>query len=187
MRCFVALDLPPPVRNHIANVGAPLRDKYDLKWVARDQLHATLVFAGELAEPDVDELADAVERLDVPPLSLFLSGFGAFPQKGLPRVVWAGLGGDVEALSAVRATLAEHAEALGVPRDKRRFTPHVTVGRVKSPFGTLALLDELQVRGRELKPKPFSPPAITLYASTLTPRGPRHEVVARRPLSRGRG
>lgn len=188
MRCFVALDLPPQVQNHVANVTAPLRDKYKLKWVAKEQLHATLVFAGELAEPDAEELADLVEELDVPPLSLSLAQFGVFPAKGMPRVAWVGLGGDdVVALQHVQTQLSEHTEALGVPRDKRRFTPHVTIGRVSSPFGAFAVIDELKKLDQSLNQKPFEPPSITLYRSTLTPRGPRHEVIVQRRLSRDRG
>ena len=60
------------------------------------------------------------------------------------------------------------------------FTPHVTLARVKSPFGVLALIDQLAERSRELKEKPFEAPSLTLYESRLTPRGPRYEVLARR-------
>ena len=67
-----------------------------------------------------------------------------------------------------------------MPREKRAFTPHVTLGRVKSPFGALALIDQLAERSADLKDKPFEAPSLTLYESVLTPKGPRHEVVTRR-------
>ena len=46
MRCFVAFDLPRPVRNHLAKVTAPLRERYDIRWVPPEQMHVTVLFAG---------------------------------------------------------------------------------------------------------------------------------------------
>ena len=70
-----------------------------------------------------------------------------------------------------------------VPREKRGFTPHVTLGRVKSPFGALALLDALRAASKTLNTKPFTPTALVLYRSTLTPGGPLHEPLLHRVLA----
>ncbi|MGC6488710.1 MAG: RNA 2',3'-cyclic phosphodiesterase [Planctomycetota bacterium] len=186
MRCFVAFDLPRPVCNHLAKVTAPLRDRFDVRWVPPEQMHVTMLFAGDVDAGVVDALADAVERADAPAVTLQLQPLGVFPPRGVPRVVWAGLDGDVDALRRTRDTFEEAAAPLGVPRDKRAFTPHVTLGRVKSPFGALALIDQLAERSEELRPKPFELPSLTLYESQLTPRGPRYEVVTRRALGGAR-
>lgn len=183
VRCFAALDLPPPVLNHIVKVSGPLRERYDIRWVARDQLRMTLMFAGELPDENADHLLDIVEDIELPPLSLSLDRFGAFPPKGMPRVVWAGFGGDVEALTRLQEELTERAEPLGVDREKRGFTPHVTLGRVQGQFGLLALIDQMKGLSEELNQKPFSPTALTLFRSTLTPSGPIYEVMLRRPLA----
>ena len=183
MRCFAALDLPPPVLNHLSKVTAPLRERYDIRWVPRDQMHLTLLFGGDMHPDDADQLLEIVDTLDVPPISLALSGFGTFPPKGLPHVVWAGLGGDIDVVRNLQLALTEQAEPLGVEREKRGFTPHVTLGRVQGQFGLLALLDQLKKLAEELNPKPFAPTALTLYRSTLTPKGPFYEVMLRRELS----
>ena len=152
MRCFVAFDLPRPVRNHLSNVVAPLRDRYDIRWVPPEQMHLTVLFAGELHEDGVDALAAEVAQGAPEPVSLALEPFGVFPPKGVPRVVWAGLGGDVDVVRATKERFEAAAEPLGVPREKRAFTPHVTLGRVKSPFGALALIDQLaELSGEDLK------------------------------------
>jgi len=188
VRCFVALDLPAPVRNHIGKLMAPLRERFDLKWVPRDQMHLTLAFGGDLDARDVDAFADVVEALDVPPLALSLTEFGRFPEHGPPRVAWVGIGADdLDALRGLHDELVDRGEPLGVPREKRGFTPHVTIGRVKTDFGAYALVDKLKEQSAQLNPKPFAPVALTLYESTLTPEGPRHDVITRRELSRGRG
>lgn len=181
MRCFVALDLPEPVRNHLANTTRALRGRYDVKWVGPEHMHATLVFAGDIDGAIADELADAVRSVHLPAMSLRLDQLGHFPPKGVPRVLWAGLAGDVEPLATLHDAIADRAADCGVERDKRGFAPHVTIGRVKSPFGALALIDELRRLGQELKPKPFAPTALALYSSELLPSGPRYEVIVRRP------
>ncbi|MEC8653702.1 MAG: RNA 2',3'-cyclic phosphodiesterase [Planctomycetota bacterium] len=186
MRCFVAFDLPRPVRNHLDAVTAPLRDRYDIRWVPPDQMHLTLLFAGDIDDAGVDALAGAVDRCDAAPLTLSLQSFGVFPARGIPRVVWAGLCGDVESVREAKGAFEAIGARLDIPREKRAFTPHVTIGRVKSPFGALALIDQLAERSQDLKDKPFQVPSLTLYESRLTPRGPRYEVVTRRALGGAR-
>lgn len=158
-----------------------MRERYDIRWVDRERLHLTLLFAGELPDENTDALCDIVANLKLPPLQLALNGFGAFPPKGMPRVVWAGLAPD-EQLSQLQLELTERAEPLGVTREKRGFAPHVTLGRVQGRFGLLALIDELQKLGEELNTKPFAPPSLTLYRSTLTPKGPEYDVMLRLDL-----
>lgn len=182
MRCFVAFDLPRPVYNHLAKVTAPLRERFDVRWVPPAQMHVSVLFAADVDADGVDALAELVACVDLPAISLTIERLGVFPARGLPRLVWAGLGGGVEALRQTRDRFEEAAEPLGVPRDKRAFAPHVTIGRVKSPFGALALIDQLAERSQELKDKPFDALSLTLYESQLTPRGPRYEVLTQRAL-----
>lgn len=181
MRSFVSLDLPAPVCNHLENLTRPLRSRFDVRWVPASQLHLTLVFAGELPDASAGALAEIVRSVELPPLSLHLQQLGHFPERGEPRVLWAGLGGDLEALARLQDELATRAEPLGVPHEKRGFVPHVTLGRVRSPFGALALIDELKQLGASLKQKPFAPTELVLYESELRPAGPVHRPLLRRP------
>lgn len=182
MRCFVALDLPPPVCNYLADLAGLFQKKGMVKWVPPEQLHLTLVFAGELPEESLAGLREEVRTIDVPPLSLHLAGLGHFPPRGEPRVVWAGLGGDVDAVIKLQNELAERAARHGVPIEKRPFVPHVTLGRVKSPFGSLALIDQLKAVGATLRDKPFAPTGLVLYSSELARGGPIHTALLRLPM-----
>jgi len=182
VRCFVAFDLPRPVCNHLAKVTGPLQDRFDVRWVPPEQMHVTTLFAGDVDAGAVEALAEQVESCELPAVTLHLEQLGVFPPRGIPRLVWAGLGGDVDLLRAARERFEAAAEPLGVARDKRAFTPHVTLGRVKSPFGVLALIDQLAERSSDLNRKPFSAASLTLYESRLTPRGPRYEVIARQAV-----
>lgn len=153
-----------------------------MKWVPAEQLHVTLVFAGDLTQEDFEGLREEVRTIEVPPLSLSLAGLGHFPPRGEPRVVWAGLGGDLEPLTRLHTELVERALRHNVPIEKRGFTAHVTLGRVRSPFGALALIDELKKVGQTLEPKPFTPTGLVLYQSELRPGGPIHTAVLRVPV-----
>jgi len=185
VRCFVALDLPEPVCNHLANLGARLRERFPVRMVDRHHLHLTLLFAGDVDDPVVDGLAAAVQSVALPPLRLCLRGFGHFPPRGVPRVLWAGIGGDDDALVSLHDGLAARAAELGVPRDARDFAPHVTIARVKSEFGALALVDALAALGANLKTKPFAPTQLGLYASELRPSGPVHRLLVTRSVPPG--
>jgi RNA 2',3'-cyclic 3'-phosphodiesterase len=180
VRCFVALDLPAPVRIHLAEITRPLRGKYDVKWVDADQLHLTLLFGGELDDDAAGELVRIVEEAPLPPLSLRLQQLGHFPPRGLPRVLWAGLGGDTDAVTELHRGIDTLARPLGIEREKRGFTPHITLGRIRSDFGALALVDELRKLGDQLKPKPFTPTELVLYRSVLKPSGAVHSSLVRR-------
>jgi len=182
VRCFLAVDLPAPVRNHLAKTARSVQSSCEVKWVAADKLHLTLLFAGALPDQNVEALCELVRELDVPPLRLSLSGLGHFPPRGLPRVIWAAVDGDVEALAAMHREIDERARPLGVEREKRGFTPHITLGRVTGQFGALALVDAIGRLGQSLNKKPFVPTELVLYRSELRPGGAVHEALVRRPI-----
>lgn len=182
VRCFVALDMPRPVCNYLAGLAQQFGNKGNVKWVPAEQLHLTLVFAGDLPEASATGLRAALAAVDIPPLSLQLTGLGHFPPRGDPRVVWAAIGGDVEALGGLYERVAAAAEQHGVAREERGFVPHVTLGRLRSQFGALALVDQLQTVGATLRDKPFQPTGLVFYRSELRPRGPIHTALLRRPV-----
>ena len=77
------------------------------------------------------------------------------------------------------AALADEAE---IPRDRRPFHAHITLGRVKSPFGAYAIVDEAKKAGPTLRDKPFAAQALTLYTSELSREGPIYTPLLRRPI-----
>jgi RNA 2',3'-cyclic 3'-phosphodiesterase len=133
VRLFVALEIPSAVRDNLAAMIRDLRPLAEqLKWVRAENLHVTLKFLGETPEEKLGGIRRALssvtseKRVDV-----HFRGLGFFPNEKRPSVFWAG----IEASTSLE-TLADdihHAlEAVGIPREERAFTPHLTLARLRA-------------------------------------------------------
>jgi 2'-5' RNA ligase len=179
LRCFVALPLPEVAQRELARALAVLRTaRARVAWTDPARAHLTLKFLGDVDPARVPDVTAALATLRTPlPRGLALRGAGTFPDHGPPRVVWAGLRGDVDTLAALAARIDQACAALGFPPERRGFAPHVTLGRVRDPRGAR----ELARRAAELElaSEEFAPEAFELLQSTLTPAGARHQVLWR--------
>lgn len=177
MRAFVALPLSAEVRSRAAKVQEELRRAdADVRWTPEAQMHLTLKFLGEIDGAQEARiaavLAEHVPRR--PPMSLEFAGLGSFPPQGPPRVVWAGVRGDVGPLAELAELVERAAEEAGVPRESRPFSPHLTLGRVRSGRNLRRLEAALARPGvAELGRQEAG--EVALFASTLGPSGAVHE------------
>jgi len=131
VRLFVALNLPPPVREALWAATARLRDlELPVKWVRGEGVHLTLKFLGDVADEREPELAAALTSAaaGARTLSLALGGFGVFPDFRRPRVVWVGIAPE-PGLEILQHRVEQEFAALGFPTEARPFRPHVTLGR----------------------------------------------------------
>ena len=139
MRVFAALWPTDEVRRHLATalvtaVGvdaelAPGRAPDGVRWTPAENWHVTLAFYGDVGEGPAEVLAELMTGIaaDAAPFDLELSGAGVFAH----RTLWAGVGGDVEAVHSLVAGCRDAGEAVGARQDDRvRSRPHVTLGRV---------------------------------------------------------
>lgn len=135
MRLFTAVVPPAAVLDALGTaVEAARPTARALRWAPREQWHVTLLFLGEVPDERVDAVAEELGRVAVrhPAMSLSLRGGGTFPTKPVrSRVLWAGLDGDTEALTALANDLRDAAAGLGIPVEDRRYTPHLTVARAR--------------------------------------------------------
>ncbi|XXF77361.1 RNA 2',3'-cyclic phosphodiesterase [Myxococcaceae bacterium GXIMD 01537] len=142
MRLFVAVVLGEAVEAHGVAAIERLRPRAPhARFVKAEGLHLTLSFLGEVDPARLPELREALARVAPrhAPLTLSIGGGGTFGAPSHPRVLWAGVGGDVKALQALQADVAGALEALGFPRDERAYSPHLTLARAKTPRGDAAL------------------------------------------------
>lgn len=137
-RTFIAVRLPDAIRAQLALQIEALKPRLpaSVRWVAPESLHLTLAFLGELddARLAAAEEAAAVAAREGAPFTLALTHLGAFGPARSPRVIWAGVSGDVSALANLQDRLATELELRGFPREDRPFSPHLTLARIKEPL-----------------------------------------------------
>jgi 2'-5' RNA ligase len=182
VRVFTAVELDPEIRDALAGEAADLlRDAGRVTRVARENLHVTLKFVGDVHRDDLPALGEAVaagaQRLR--PGEVEVRGVGAFPGLARPRVIWAGVSDPSGILSPVHAFLNEALASFGAKRDRKRYVPHVTLARVRGPFDADLLTDRLD-RSVELWFGSEDVTAVTLFMSELERgRPPRYTVLGR--------
>ena len=190
-RLFVAIELPETWLEALGIAQRALADVLEtpstprLRWVRSEGIHLTLKFLGNLPVEWVDELrgllSDAVPEPPGLTLSLGEPSFFTGPG-GLVRVLWVGVRGDLLPLEALASNIDAACSKLDVPRERRRFAPHLTLARV--PDGTsLSADDTRQALGRleTLKCPPLTVSRVSLMRSHLGPGGARYERIAAFP------
>jgi len=175
MRLFVALPIPVPVAQNIMLIqgGVP-----GARWLAREQLHLTLRFIGEAHGRDVAMLDDALAGIQAPAFDLQLHGVGQFGNKQ-PHSVWVGLRRS-EALEHLQRKVDTAIRRVGQPQDAHKFSPHVTVGRLRNLDGS-KLIEWLTHHALFTSAK-FRIEAFHLYSSRLTSDGSIYAVEREYPL-----
>lgn len=181
-RAFVAVDVGgtlPGVREALGELAAL---PADLKVVSASNLHVTLAFLGDIDEARVPAIQGVIAQAcaQEPPFRMRVVGLGAFPTRGAPRVVWAGLQG-ADPLVRIADRLAHGLEALGFAREERGFSPHLTLARSRTPRGADAVRGWIEAGGeREMGEAAVA--EVRLYESQLAPAGPKYRAVASVPL-----
>ena len=172
-RAFIAIDLPESIKSFLSDVQEALKlYGFRVKWVRPQNIHLTLKFLGDTATADADKIAEAMTLAarNCPIVSLKAKGIGVFPNARRPRVIWAGLNGQLETLAKLQQTLDVHLADLGFARDTRAFKSHLTLGRVKGKIASdrmKAAIDKLE----EFESESFETDQIILFKSELRPTG----------------
>ncbi|HBR15381.1 MAG TPA: RNA 2',3'-cyclic phosphodiesterase [Candidatus Omnitrophica bacterium] len=185
IRTFIAMDLNEILVHTIKQVQAHLKSlNCDIKWVKPENIHLTLKFLSDVPLQRIDRVKEVLGNIAqlTPPLRLELTSLGAFPSPERARVIWVGLKDDQKRFETLADSLETQLGNMGFKKEARAFSPHITIGRARSPKNLDALSREM---------KKYSLPAslvqealdIVLYKSTLTSAGPVYEELARFPFS----
>lgn len=139
MRLFVALEIPAGVRDNLAAFIDDMRDlsrqldEKRARWVRPENLHVTLKFIGAVAPESFEGIRTTLSRVrSTGPVELQLRGLGYFPNEKHPRVLWVGLNAPSN-LAALASDIDYALETQGIPREKRAFSPHLTMARLEPP------------------------------------------------------
>ncbi|NLM37710.1 MAG: RNA 2',3'-cyclic phosphodiesterase [Firmicutes bacterium] len=170
MRLFVAVRLTSELQQAVgAFIAQNVVKTKGVKWVDASQAHFTLFFLGEQPARLVTELDPLLQKAAAGQGSflLTLGPGGVFPSWKAPRVLWLGVEKGQEELKALAARVTAVCVERGVAPPDCPFTPHLTLGRVKSP--PVAIDRETLTRGVAGE---MTVTAFTLFASELRPEGP---------------
>lgn len=177
LRAFIAVEIPLEIHKAIEKQTAPIRaalNKSLVHWVPTDNIHLTLKFLGDVSPTNLEMLAQMlnVEVSQHQAFEMGFGGLGAFPNPRRPRVIWIGIQAPA-GLEALQHGIEAAAAILGYPAEKRPFSPHLTIGRVKqkiNPAGMQKIrtaLEETQVTSLGTTQMT----AVHLFKSDLKPTG----------------
>lgn len=182
MRVFLALCLDAEVRGRLAELERELRPfAQRARWIRSEALHLTLRFFGEVPAEGVESLATSLGDAfaGLPAFALDFRGCGVFPDRGNPRVLWAGIASPPAALFELQSRAESVACTLGFAPERRRFEPHLTIARFREREREIdSLLGSY--RGRAFGAAQIA--EAILFESHLAPAGASYERVRTYPL-----
>ncbi len=187
IRAFIAIELPTDIQDKLGKVLSALETRAPkvVRWVPPNNIHLTLKFLGNVSPGNLNNLVDVMkcEALRHQPNRFCVAGCGAFPNRARPRVIWVGVNGTRE-LDNLQHAIDRETARLGYPSEERKFSPHLTLGRVSqhaNPTEVRQVGDALSgLSVGELGHVSVS--AIMLYRSDLKPGGAIYTPLASAPL-----
>ena len=182
MRLFTGLDLPGEVVRNLEKLLEELRPTARIQWSPPANLHITTKFIGEWPEERLDELKAALagvpSRAGIP---LHIHKVGFFPNPHSPRIFWCGI--EAPGLAELAADTDRATAALGVESEKRAYSPHLTLARIKETVDLQPLREAIAARAA-LDFGSFTAPGFFLYRSQLRSTGSVYTKLAEFPLTK---
>jgi 2'-5' RNA ligase len=187
MRLFIGVEIDERVRAAAARIAdalaRQLRPRIDARWIPESNLHITLVFIGEVDDARSAAILQTVDQaFAMPGFDIHVGGLGAFPPSGPPRVLWIGVGAGAGSLIDLYGELAERLATLGIPREPRPYSPHLTIARVKAVLGRDYAGLRTMLRGVAAEAGTCRVQHVTVFRSRVSAKGAVYEPLLRVPL-----
>jgi len=195
MRLFIALDIDDGIREQIARFMEGVGNfATDARWVKAESLHVTLKFIGEQPDSAVERIEDALKTVSGGATEIAFGGYGFFPTAKSARVFWIGMKAGPE-LAVLASVIDDKMSALGIPKESRAFSPHLTLARGGSGSGSPrwrkgdgpnCVFQRLQEKLAALPMPEFgtmTPREFFLYQSQLSSKGSKYTKLERFALS----
>ena len=174
IRSFLAFELSREIKEIISSISEDIkRFPLDVRWVNASNIHLTMVFMGNVLSEHLEGIDGEVSRVckRYGPFNVSLKSIGVFSNKRNPRVMWIGIEGDIERMSYFRNALQKKLKPFGVKEEKRRFNPHLTLGRFRKFSGPSGYLDDLLSKYHDLVSSAYTLEELILFKSDLSPKG----------------
>lgn len=181
IRMFIAVSIPDEVREILEDIQFDLAEMVPenaIIWNRPESMHVTLAFLGDGNLPEqVAAVCDLLDQVtsDIKSFPLRLGAIGCFPRRRNPKVIHTGLQGGTKQLHTLKEKLDLGLSPLGYQPESRKYTPHLTLGRVRKPDQ----VEKAQLPfGSHTPPADWRVSAIQLFHSFRTKkRGPQYKVV----------
>ncbi len=191
VRTFIAIHLNDTLRDQIEALANELRRRpggQAARWTPKGNIHLTIKFLGDVERNDLPAVYEAVGRAaaGVTPFAVEVADLGCFPNTRRPNIVWVGLQGELAALRRLQQAIEGALEPLGHPRERRPFSPHLTIGRVNrraSAAETAALGQTIASYGPVALGR-VAVASVSVVQSDLRPAGPIYTDLSMAPLGR---
>ncbi len=191
MRLFLALDIDDPIRERITRFIEGVRNfAPDARWARPESLHVTLKFIGEQPDAAVDKIRKALADVSIPTTEVQFRGYGFFPTPKSARVFWIGMESGPQ-LAQLAAAIDDKMASLGIPKEDRAFSPHLTLARGAggsgsprwrkgdSPNRSFSYLQEKLSALPSPEFGTMTPREFFLYQSQLSPKGSKYTRLAK--------
>jgi RNA 2',3'-cyclic 3'-phosphodiesterase len=180
MRLFTGLDLPHEIVGRLEQLLARLKPAARINWSPPANLHVTTKFIGEWPEERLDELKTSLASIPSrPPIDAHIHGLGFFPNPKSPRNFWCGI--DAPGLAELASDTDAAAAELGIATEKRAYSPHLTLARIKERLDLRPLHHRISEEDFEFGR--FQARSFFLYRSQLKPTGSVYTKLAEFPLT----
>ena len=173
IRAFIAIEIPAQIKNKIAELQENLKGIGGrISWTKPGNIHLTLKFLGDTDVEILDEIAAELQQAvqNITDFKISVKGTGTFPNFKRPRVIWIGAKSDGEYLQKLAAQIEDCVANFGFEKEKRCFSSHLTLGRVKDAKGIHPVIEKLQ-KYEEFDAGLFDVNEFYLIKSELHPAG----------------
>lgn len=173
-RLFLAFELPSDIMDSVYRISGEIKGyPLNVKWIKAGNIHLTIVFLGNIRADHIPIIEDATGNVcsRYGAFGLNLNGIGIFPNRAKPRVIWLGLDGDLERMSYFRNSLQKHLKLFNIKQEKRRFKPHLSLGRFRKGKVNNPLLENVLMRYKDTVSSKFILNELHLFKSDLRPTG----------------
>lgn len=181
MRTFIAIELPQEIKSALSRLQEELKAcGADVKWVEPENIHLTLKFLGEVDDKKLEKIVGAMDEAaaENTGFQAGISSLGGFPKIDYLRVIWVGIDKGAKETEQIAKGLEEKIAKIGIPKEARPFSSHITIGRTRSPVNRDKLIQSLKDKADlEDEKMDFPVTKIALFKSTLTPKGPLYETL----------
>jgi len=191
MRTFVALDLDEAIRERLQKLVQQIRTTApDARWISSESLHVTLKFIGEQPDAVIPRIENLLRSIQAKPFQVTFTGTGFFPTPRAARVFWVGIEG-ADALTGLAKNIDESLAKIGIPKEDRAFSPHLTLARTRGGSGApgqrkddksnrqFARLQEFLATNPAAEFGTMTAREFFLYRSQLSSKGSQYTKIAR--------